>query len=145
MAKSLGEQPSVQVHQAIAQSIPSAPITSIIFDTIDDNRFGMFDINTPNIVTIRESGWYSITGSVFLVAGATGTRFIYLVFNGGPIFEQNNMRPTILFTDRLNINSLKRFQQGDEILLRCAHTQGTAINTAPGTYEVMITLKKVGN
>lgn len=58
--------PHVEVRRhAAVQSVPSAAVTAISFDTVDENHFGMFDAAQPTHLVAPSAGLYLVEAAAY--------------------------------------------------------------------------------
>jgi len=143
VAKSLVEQPRARVYNNANQSIPNTLATELLFTTSRFDNRNHFNLNEPGKLTIRESGLYSIVGSVRFASNATSYRQLRIVKNSTII--ANDVRNAVQTTyTSLNVSTIDYFEVGDTISLHAVQLSGAALNVeSVGNYSPELTIVKI--
>lgn len=119
-----------------AQSIPTAAITAVSWNSTDHNSNGL--TTSASGVTIAAAGWYDVVFGGEFVANATGRRFACILRNGAEAAEVN--RFTVASNTAANGTGLVlpgasiNCAAGDVISIGVFQDSGGALNLSAGAY-----------
>jgi hypothetical protein len=128
LAQFAAKPPACAVSRSTAQSISTATVTYITFDTeVIDTTGTMFSASSTTI-TIPETGIYMVSGYCGLAVNATGYRRLLLDQNG--TFMIIDARPAVSGDNtHMTLNTLLACALGDTLRLAVDHSAGVSLNT----------------
>ncbi len=136
LAHFAAKPPACAVTRSTAQSIATATITSITFDTeVIDTTGTMFTASSTTI-TVPETGIYAVSGYCAITSNATGYRRLLLDQNGSFVIIDARGAVNGDHT-HMTLNTLLVCVAGDAIKLAVEQTSGGALNTV-GTPRLTI-------
>ncbi|SRR5258708_1136264 len=126
-------QPRCIVSRSLSvQSITDGLVTPvpIVFDTAVVNIGAMFVIGTPDRITIIESGFYLVIGSIAYADNATGLRYCYLSVNATYDLPQTIVHAFAGDFNCLQSQTVYQFSATDFIQLQALQNSGGALDTS---------------
>lgn len=122
--------PVARVHNAGAQSIPSATNTTLSFTSERFDTNAIHDnVTNPSRLTCNTNGYYHIVASVAFQANATGIRRASLLLNGVTEIAAHDS-PTIgvAYDTVVNLSTIYQLTVGQYITVRVWQDSGAALN-----------------
>lgn len=116
----------IKLYQSVAQSIPNAVETPIIFDTVLADTVGWWDEAAPDRIVVQEGGLYCITGEITYTSGSTGSRCTRILVNESEI--SRSQMPTGA-QDFVHIACFAQLNEGDRVQIAAYQNNGTAQTT----------------
>jgi len=145
VAKGLTEQAYCDVRSTAIQSLSNATQVPIVFNFTDFDNRDMLDANNPTRVYIRESGKYSIMGTIAFSSNSAGYRQVAFRVNGSMFKAPSATLALNGSTHIITINFLDNLAKGDYIELLGYQDSGSALNTViAATYAPMLRVAKIG-
>jgi len=142
VARSLEEQPFIDVSLNSIQSIPTGAITRLEFDLVDDDN-GRIINDGAGTYTITESGIYIITASVNWESNSNGDRTLLIGVN--TVYEKaNRVPPVVGDTTRQEISIVLRLKKGDDIDINCQQDSGIPLDATPQNRYTSLQILKIG-
>lgn len=130
--------PIANLRQTAAQSLTTAVVTALTFNTEDVDSAGGHDNVTNNSrYSANYAGWYQVSCGAAFSANATGQRFVQLKVNGS---DANGTGAEINATAALNClvagrTTLIYLNVSDYVEAYAFQNSGGNLNTAVTTYE----------
>lgn len=122
--------PKAIASRAAAQSIPTATVTAISFDTETFDNYAMFAPTSTNISCL-ETGSYSVKGGARWDVAGGGARMVLLYQQGTELLGGGNYAPgTAADIVRQNAAIDIAGANGDVITLQVFQTSGGALNAS---------------
>lgn len=135
------------VYRSAVQSISNDTITPITFDQQYSDRWDMWQAGTnPTRVTIREPGWYLISGRVIFAANATGVRQAGIARNGVN-FAWQSLGATAFAANNpaVEVVTAAPLDAGDYLELLAYQTSGGSLNLATSVpYSPSLSVVRIG-
>lgn len=138
--------PVAQLYQTAAQSVPNGAFTALAFDSTQSDTYGGHSNSTNNTrYTAQVAGTYEFSGLYGSVSNATGTRDTTWAKNGA-ILTTPGATTTSTAVNGLNSVVTAATVQvpmsvGDYVELQVFQASGAALNTSPGQYGCLLSVK----
>lgn len=121
--------PAARVYHSVAQSIATATVTALAFDSERFDNDSIHDVTTNNSrLTCKTAGKYLISGSVTFASNATGFREVYIRINGGVSIALVNSPAISGASTRLHVSTLYALSVGDYVELLVYQDSGGALD-----------------
>ncbi len=121
---------SVRVMRTTTQSIPTATLTTTVFDTEIYDVGDLFDIGLPDRIQLSEVGVWAIGAEVRWDLNLVGIRQLQLHEPGGIISVSKHVQPTSTRFD-MPISGIFRVTVPTSVRLRVQQTSGVPLNILP--------------
>jgi hypothetical protein len=124
--------PFVHVRRNALQ--PAAPNTwtPIAFDVEVSDSHGMWSPGSPALVTIPQTGCYSLHGSITFELSASGCRFASFQVNGLQICPNILLNPTTGFVTIVHHQTIALLTAGQTLQFLAYQTSSGSLNTSDG-------------
>jgi hypothetical protein len=119
--------------RAAVQTLTTATLTSISFDTEDVDTDGMFALGSPTQIFAVQPGLYLIQGTVGYAANNTGARSARLLQNASLIAGIDSITNGAVITTIETAFAVRYLAAGDALTLQAYQTSGGNLNTAAPT------------
>ena len=131
----LFDRPIVKVRQFTAQTLQTATLTPIVFDTVDVDNDGTrtgVGSSTDRLIC-RTTGWYSIMGVVVYPQTGTGSRMALLYVNSAAVDGFFSTDTATTANVGVSVSGLVHLMAGDVVQLNAYQDSGATITTPMGT------------
>jgi hypothetical protein len=122
-----------QLYQTVAQAIPSAANTVLTLDTVGRDTDGMYNVGTPDRVTIPVgmAGLWTLDAGVAFASNATGQRRMGIRVNGTTFVSQQRIPPITIAASATVITTAATVELavGDYLEVVVYQDTGAALNT----------------
>jgi hypothetical protein len=105
--------------------ITTATATPIPWDNEDVDVGGLVDLVSPTRITIVNTGFYLVVGSVLWAAGSTGDRLCYIRKNGASTLTLSSAKPSALLAAANNPAFIGVLTAADYLQLFVEHSEGS--------------------
>lgn len=121
--------PRARVTHSTTQSLSTATVTTLSFDTEHYDTWAMHDTVTNNSrLTAVKPGVYLVGGHVEFPANATGQRGLYIYLNGATYLAYAIHDAAAANETAVTVSTVDSFNVGDYVELRGYQSSGGALN-----------------
>ena len=142
-------RPLCVLKQTVTQSLATATVTPITFDTETLDRDGQHSTatNTDRVLIGNTLGWYRITGSVAYAGNATGDRRAIVLLNGGQNSGYTIIHPSTAGLISVNVvGYVQATASTDYVTLGGYQSSGGALSTSvSGAFASYLTVEWIGS
>lgn len=121
--------PRARVTHSSTQSISTATVTTLSFNTEHYDPWAMHDTSTnTSRLTVVKPGVYLVGGSVEFQASATGQRGLYIYLNGVTYIAYDIHDASAANETAVTVSTVDQFVTGDYVELRVYQSSGGMLN-----------------
>lgn len=122
-------QPRARVYHSATQSLSTATVTTLSFNSERYDTGAMHDTSTNNSrLTVPKPGVYLVGGHVEFAANATGQRGLYLYLNGATYLAYDIHDASAANETAVTVSTVDQFVVGDYVELRAYQSSGGMLN-----------------
>lgn len=126
---------AARVSLGAAQSLASATLTAIEFDTEEFDTDGLWTVSSPTRLTITLDGVYVISGRV-LFAPAGGNRIVQIDANGTTTLTKNQVPGVSSATWSLPVATVAELSASDFVELMAQQNSAGSLDANQANFEI---------